>query len=229
MPVTCRRRYNRAVRRLGILAVLTGLLITVPLSAQMRGGGHGFASAGHFGFGHGSHFGGFPGFHRSPFFGHPGFFGCPGCFRHNRFFFGASFGSFYYPYYGGYYSYAPYPYPVVVQRPNYYPDDYYERGDLRRDIDVLTGKVDQLQQDLAQRQPVPRPPSRSTAAPEPQQSTILVFKDKHTREVQNYAIVGNTVWILNELRAEKIPLSDLDLAATSKLNDERGVGFQAPH
>jgi hypothetical protein len=217
------------MRRLLIVAAL--VFAVAPLWGQMRGGGRGFVSAGRFGFGHQSGF--FGGFHRPPvFFRHPGSFGCRGCFGRNRFYFGATFGSYYPYYYGGYYSYGAYPYyPVVVQspQPTYYSDDYYERGDLRRDIDVLTGKVDQLQQDLQERQSVPRPPAKPTAAPEPQQSTILVFKDKHTREVQNYAIVGNTVWILNELHAEKIPLSELDIDATGKLNDERGVGFQAPH
>jgi hypothetical protein len=228
------------VRRILALAALAGLLAAAPLYAQMRGGGRGFASGGHFGFSRTSNFrpttnfshstgffGGVPGFHRGPFIPRPGFIGCPGCFHRNRFFLNASFGSFYYPYYYGYYPYS-YSYPVAVQPPNYYPDEYNETGDLRRDIDVLTGKVDQLQQQLSERQPVPRPPARSYAPPEPQESTVLVFKDKRTREVQNYAIVGNTVWILNEQRAEKIPLSQLDLDATSKANEERGVGFQAP-
>jgi len=55
---------------------------------------------------------------------------------------------------------------------------------------------------------------------------MLVFKDKHTEEVQNYAVVGETVWIFNEQKARKFPLSDIDLPATTRLNDERGVDFR---
>ena len=58
--------------------------------------------------------------------------------------------------------------------------------------------------------------------------TLLVFRDKHTQEVQNYAIVGGTVWIFSEQRATKLPLSWLDIEATTKANDDRGVDFQVP-
>jgi hypothetical protein len=56
----------------------------------------------------------------------------------------------------------------------------------------------------------------------------LVFRDQHKEEVQNYAIVDHTVWVFTALRARKIPLSDLDVDATSKVNDERGVEFRVP-
>jgi len=46
--------------------------------------------------------------------------------------------------------------------------------------------------------------------------------------VQNYAIVGQTLWTFAPQRTQKIPLSDLDLAATQKANDERGVDFRVP-
>src|SRR5205085_9103360 len=59
-------------------------------------------------------------------------------------------------------------------------------------------------------------------------SVMLVFRDKHVQEVENYAIVGNTLWWFSEQRAKKIPLSDLDLVATAKLNDQRGVEFALP-
>jgi hypothetical protein len=58
---------------------------------------------------------------------------------------------------------------------------------------------------------------------------VLVFTDKHTQEVENYAIVGQTLWVFSELRATKIPLSSLDLDATTKANEERGVDFHVPN
>jgi len=60
-------------------------------------------------------------------------------------------------------------------------------------------------------------------------ATALVFRDQHVEEVRNYAIAGGTLWVLNDHQAgKKIPLAQLDLAATAKMNDDRGVDFQVP-
>lgn len=59
-------------------------------------------------------------------------------------------------------------------------------------------------------------------------STALVFRDQHVEEVRNYAIAAGTLWVLNEQAAKKIPLAQLDLQATAKMNDDRGVDFQIP-
>lgn len=74
----------------------------------------------------------------------------------------------------------------------------------------------------------PAPQTRAAAeTPEPPgPATMLVFRDQHRLEVQNYAIVGQTLWNFTGHRTQKIPLADLDLAATAKANDERGVDFR---
>jgi len=59
-------------------------------------------------------------------------------------------------------------------------------------------------------------------------ATVLVFRDQHKEEVRNYAIVGQTLWSFGSPRTEKIPLADLDLPATTKANDERGLTFHLP-
>jgi hypothetical protein len=59
-------------------------------------------------------------------------------------------------------------------------------------------------------------------------STILIFRDQRKQQVQNYAIVGQTLWNFTGQRAQKIPLASLDLAATLKANDEQGVTFRIP-
>jgi len=64
--------------------------------------------------------------------------------------------------------------------------------------------------------------------PEPQAPTLLVFKDGHKLEVGNYAIVGATLFDLTPGRPRRIALADLDLEATCKQNDDRGVIFQLP-
>ena len=65
---------------------------------------------------------------------------------------------------------------------------------------------------------------RTAAGP----ATALVFRDQHVEEVRNYAIAGGMLWVLNAQAAKKIPLVQLDLAATVKINDDRGVDFQVP-
>jgi hypothetical protein len=75
----------------------------------------------------------------------------------------------------------------------------------------------------------------SIMAPEPDQDpveaqpeTVLVFKDGHQADVLNYAIVGDTLFDFAEGRTRKIQLADLDLKATQKANDDRGVDFTIP-
>jgi hypothetical protein len=70
----------------------------------------------------------------------------------------------------------------------------------------------------------PHREERTQASP----PTLLVFRDQHQQEVQNYAIVGQTLWNFAPQRTQRIPLTDLDLVATAKANDDRGVDFRFP-
>ncbi len=58
--------------------------------------------------------------------------------------------------------------------------------------------------------------------------TVLVFHDGHKTEARNYAIVGQTLWIYTEQDSRKVPLADLDVAATKDANSDRGITFQVP-
>lgn len=58
--------------------------------------------------------------------------------------------------------------------------------------------------------------------------TVLVFHDQHREEIENYAIVGQTLWNLAQPGTEKIPLASLDIPATVKANNDRGVIFRVP-
>jgi hypothetical protein len=66
------------------------------------------------------------------------------------------------------------------------------------------------------------------ATPGPATPTVLVFKDGHQLEVENYAIVGTTLYDLTEGHRRKVSLGDLDLTATSQQNDDRGIDFNIP-
>jgi hypothetical protein len=86
--------------------------------------------------------------------------------------------------------------------------------------------------DYADRRPSqPAAAAEAMAGDEPvsnQPDTLLVFKDGHQLEISNYAIVGTTLFDLTEGHHHKIPLADLNLSATAKENDDRGIDFRLP-
>ena len=123
-------------------------------------------------------------------------------------------------------------YPVQSY-PNYvyaYPDNsaaYAQDSQVQQEeIDRLNQEVARLREEQAPRQPpspVPSPPKAQVHA-----ETVLVFRDRHTEEIQNYAIVGKTLWVFTEQRARKIPVAELDVPATTKANEDRGTDFRWP-
>jgi hypothetical protein len=82
--------------------------------------------------------------------------------------------------------------------------------------------------------PPPPQPAPGAAASQPPTGTpiipavVLVFRDQHKQEIESYAIVGQTLWNFAPQHVEKIPLAELDLAATVKANNERGRSFRVP-
>ena len=68
----------------------------------------------------------------------------------------------------------------------------------------------------------------SMSAQQPPAYTILVFRDGHKQSVQNYVVAGDTIWIITEQSAKKVPLSELDIAATQQANSVNGVEFRVP-
>jgi hypothetical protein len=94
--------------------------------------------------------------------------------------------------------------------------------DLAYQVGRLSQEIQQLRAEQALRssQQPPSPVPERPATP-----TVLVFRDGHRIEIQNYAIVGQTLWIFDENASTKIPLSDLDLDATRNENRNRGLRF----
>ena len=93
-----------------------------------------------------------------------------------------------------------------------YRDEYTERA-------PTTSKVE----------PEPAPAAESERAPAADQpETLLVFKDGHKLGVQNYAILGDTLYDMTPGHSRKVVLADLDLDATMKENDQRGIDFRLP-
>jgi len=119
---------------------------------------------------------------------------------------------------------------------------------LKRQVAYLNTAIAELENErIPAERAVARPPAKSpkkgvTAgstppvaadAPAPDADekvtkTVLVFRDGHKTEAVNYAIVGQTLWIYTETDSKKMPLADLDVAATKSANSDRGVTFQVP-
>ena len=77
--------------------------------------------------------------------------------------------------------------------------------------------------------PKAQPPQQAAQTPLTEQpDTVLVFRDGHSVDVKNYAIVGDTLYDLSSGSRHKIALADLDLGATQKQNDDRGSDFRLP-
>ena len=74
-------------------------------------------------------------------------------------------------------------------------------------------------------------PTEPAQAAEPARDvipTVLIFRDGHRQEVRNYAIMGKVLYDLEDASSRKIQLAELDIPATVKENDERGVTFTMP-
>jgi hypothetical protein len=222
-------------RWLAVAAVGTALL-AAPALGQRRGG-----SAGGFG--------GHPGFaSHGTFAGRGGMavnrgFGFSGSLRNPHFGGGFTRPSFHHPHfvtrrrhfgYGGFYGYPYYGYPSYYDDGDYYPSDNYaddrtyapeqqDQEQQQAEINRLEDEVDRLRQERASSANAPTPSDAGAHS-----FTELVFRDKHTQEVENYAIAGQTFWIFDGRQARRVPLSDLDVSATIKANDARGVDFQLP-
>lgn len=176
----------------------------------------------HFGFFHHHHHGFFP---NSFFFG--GAFG-------NPFFFGGGFGT---PFFGApfltgsyipgfdYYPPPPEPQPVAVESPTSASD-----VQLAMQIQRLSDEIADLrgEQALQRMQNRPAPPGTSMSVVPPAASTTFVFRDGSRVTAQNYAITGQTLWVLSEHAAKKFPLANLDRAATEQVNAASGVELHLP-
>jgi hypothetical protein len=126
------------------------------------------------------------------------------------------------------------PYPVYAAAPYDQVDEQTlasedRESDLAREVGRLRYEVERLRAERVSPEPahLATPPSRPSVR-EKRSSTVLAFRDGRRSEIQNYAIVGQTLWVFTEQRARKIPVDDLDLEATAKENAARGVDFLLP-
>ena len=181
------------------------------------------------------------------FGGHPGFHGVPAsvtsvtfgsaplinpapsafCCHHHR--------AFRSPFYGAYY--VPYAYPVFDSDSDMENSGEEDNGPGPTIFDRHGGRssyAERSRERTVEDYRRPSPPNEepvgeaAVAEVSEQPRTLLVFKDGSEIEVSNYAIIGPTLYDLSDGRTRRIQLAQLDLAATVKENDERGVEFELP-
>lgn len=231
------------------MAALGAAMLAAPLWAQ-RGGHGGTAGGGHGGYA--AHGGGYAGAsHGGAYWGGGGYHGGYGhgysghySYYHGRYpyygrypygwgYRGYGYGWYGYPWFslgwygggysGAYYSYPDASYPAYVYS---YPDNSNASVDYnqQQEINQLNDEVARLraeQQSGAAVRPAPPPPNAEIHA-----TTVLVFRDRHSEEIQNYAIVGKTLWVFTEQHARKIPIAELNVPATTRANEARGIDFR---
>lgn len=228
-----------------LIAVLLSAVFAVPVCAQRwstggrRGGG--IAIGSHRG---GIRIGGRVGFGHNPswnvFIGSRPHYRIRPYYRHSYVYPYIAYPIYSAPLYDFSYDYAAAaPQPYVVATPQSYavttPQPYLPySGDGQVGLDTQMRQEHvgiyrppaQQAEETAQPKPT-APPAAQVPQPE-QPLTVLVYRDGHGAEVRNYAVVGQTLWIFSEQRAKKVPLAELNLDATRKANDERGVEFAVP-
>jgi hypothetical protein len=154
-------------------------------------------------------------------------------FHHRRsFLFAFPFYGAYWPSYYGDYSDAYYSSGSNSYDPAAYASSY---TDLSSQMSQLDAEVQQLRDENdsllstldQQRRPAAAATSIGTASRN-EPPTVIIYRDGHRSEVQNYAIVGSTLWLLSGTSARKVPLAELDIDQTVKANENRGLVFPAP-
>ena len=146
-------------------------------------------------------------------------------------------GYYWYPWWGGYGWYGFDDYPSYYS-PDYYSSDGYgpPPGQYATSYEYLPpggsaasyasqAEVQQIQNEVAD---LRAQQARKYSEPMPL-GTELVYLDGHKETIQNYAIAGSTLWVLDQNHARKVPLSELNLPATKRDNEERGAEFAVPN
>lgn len=156
----------------------------------------------------------------------PGCFGCV-----SPFFFtgGLFFNPFISPFFSGfgpdYYNYGPPPPQPVVTTDNG------TNTQLAMEVQRLSDEVDNLRYEESRRSNEARSasePNTSISVMEPVANVIFVFRDGHQITARNYAIAGETLWVLDEHAAKKFALAEVDTQATEKANAANGVEIHFP-
>jgi hypothetical protein len=150
------------------------------------------------------------------------------------------FPSYNYPYYAPIY---PSYYPVVTPQDEIEAEaarelrkgpavDQDDEADLDRLADRIARKLknSDRNRDTEARELAPEPAPQAVQpeiAFEQHPATLLIFRDGRQEEIYNFAIMGDSLYVLSDKR-QKIALAELDVEKTIQANDERGITIRLP-
>lgn len=133
---------------------------------------------------------------------------------------------YYYPFYdyggGTDYSAAP-PADNYDYGPDYGPPDpsmdpvMANQAALGQQVQRLTDQVNSMMYG--------QPPQQQAAVQPPAVPLTLVLRNGEHLQVQNYAVTNNTFWDFSQRGTRKIPMSNIDLAASEKATQASGGEF----
>jgi hypothetical protein len=166
----------------------------------------------------------FNGFCRNPFLFHNRFF------FNNPFLFGFGLGVPFYPY-----SYVPgfdngyYGQQEQQQEQPVAASDNGNSNDVQLAIEMqrMADEMESMREEQRQAN-LARNSGASLTARQPAETTTFVFRDGHRISTPNYAIAGQTLWVLSEHAARKVSLVDLDVTATEQINAANGIDLHIP-
>jgi hypothetical protein len=102
---------------------------------------------------------------------------------------------------------------LAQQRDSRYGEHYLDSRERERQQPAASEKKSKRSEEIGP--PAPRE--------EKSPATVFIFKDGHQLETRNYAIMGETLFDFSGNQLKKIKLEEIDAAATTKANDDRGV------
>jgi hypothetical protein len=98
---------------------------------------------------------------------------------------------------------------------------------LAQQIQQLTSEVQQMKSSAQQQQQEPPAPTASVA-PErrpPTPPVVLVLRDGQQISVESYAVMNQMFWNFSKRPVQKIPISNIDIAASAKATEANGGEF----
>jgi hypothetical protein len=126
----------------------------------------------------------------------------------------------------GVYNWLDTDYPGYAGAVPYYDTSVDQPGYPATGDDAQSPDQDQPPEDNPRYSELPHPPPVTTLANE--DAVTLIFKDgRPPEQIHNYALTRTTLYVRDQHHRD-IPVDQLDLAATAKVNHDAGVDFQLP-
>jgi hypothetical protein len=130
-------------------------------------------------------------------------------------------------------------YPITYGYPVYlYPDSYYDREvesapayePARQEPQKIIVEIRDTreQKSAAIEQPIAKKEEPKAAPERPSDPVIIVMLDGRKEALSDYAIMGSYIFDLSNGTTRKIPIDTIDVPATRKINEQRGVEFKLP-